>query len=67
LSINDPVFVIYDAWKDRRYYYLKRGPETFYDEECVLRTWPSEGGARDWCETELVVIAEPGVTVINDD
>lgn len=53
MSINDPVVIVYN--EKHKWYYLKRGRETFYDEDRYIRRWDTPEEAAEWCRNNLNV------------
>ena len=51
MSVTDPVVLEYSERHD--YYFLTRGPETFYDDDRYIRVWSTPEEAIIWCEESL--------------
>lgn len=53
MGLLDPVLV---RWDDKRaYWWLQRGRETFFDEDCYQLHWPASQDAIQWAEEHLGV------------
>lgn len=53
MSVNDPVELVWNP--KHEHFYLKRGRETFYDDENFMRTWNTAVDAIHWAMTELKI------------
>jgi len=51
VSIDDPVILEY--YERRHTWILKRGNETFYDDQDYMREWKDKDGAVAWCKENL--------------
>ena len=57
MSITDPLVLVLEAnHKTGLPYYLKRGRETFFDEERYMRRWATVMEAYAWAEENLGIL-----------
>ena len=57
MGLADPLVVVMEAnHKTGLPYYLKRGRETFFDEERYMRRWATWQEAYDWAKENLGIL-----------